>query len=37
VRGIPLDARTADVLSTLARSHGVSGPRAAVVTDEVAS
>jgi len=34
VRGIPLDARTADVLSTLARSHGVSGPRAAIVTDE---
>jgi LDH2 family malate/lactate/ureidoglycolate dehydrogenase len=37
VRGIPLDARTADVLSTLARSHGVSGPRSAVLMDEVAS
>jgi ureidoglycolate dehydrogenase (NAD+) len=34
LHGIPLDARTADLLSALATSHGVSGPRAAVVTDE---
>jgi ureidoglycolate dehydrogenase (NAD+) len=32
--GIPLDARTAGVLSTLATNLGVAGPRAAVVTNE---
>jgi LDH2 family malate/lactate/ureidoglycolate dehydrogenase len=34
VHGIPLDERTADVLSTLAGDLGVPGPRAAIVTDE---
>ena len=34
LRGIPLDARTADVLSTLATSLGVPGPRGVTVTDE---
>lgn len=34
LHGIPLDARTADVLSALATNLGVPGPRAAVVTDE---
>ena len=32
--GIPLDARTADVLTALAARLGVAGPTAAVVTDE---
>jgi ureidoglycolate dehydrogenase (NAD+) len=32
--GIPLDARTADVLTALATNLGVAGPTSAVVTDE---
>jgi ureidoglycolate dehydrogenase (NAD+) len=35
--GIPLDARTADVLSALATTLGVPGPSAAVVDEEIAS